>query len=247
MPGAAANLDLPHRRDADATGSAPGMTEPDYREDPSEEQPPGGAQWAERPGEPSAADGVKVHIAGAGTFLMAILLVSLSVLFLAPVIAYLVIRHQAVQAPPHTWPPPGLPHVPQTLWISTAVILCASVTIQGAIKAVRRDDQPGLRRNLLFTLVIGAVFLLMQALNWAEFFVAIERTVLSGAYLGMFFVLTGLHAAHVIGGLVPLAIVYARAKRGRYSPNYYPGVRYAAAYWHFLDVIWVLLFLVIMF
>ena len=65
--------------------------------------------------------------------------------------------------------------------------------------------------------------------------------------MGMFYVLTALHAAHVIGGLIPLIVVYIKARRGRYSRNFHPGVRYVTAYWHFLDVVWVLLFLVLYF
>ena len=187
-----------------------------------------------------------VHIAGAGTIGMTILLISLSILFLASMAAYLIIRHQS----PYSWPPPGFPHVPQSLWISTFVILLSSVTIQLAMNAVRRDNhlRAPQRKYLLWTFIVGVAFLVLQTINWIEFYRAIERSAeFQGAYLGMFFVLTGLHAAHVVGGLIPLAIVYQRARRERYSRNYYPGVRYVTAYWHFLDAIWVVLFLIIYF
>ncbi len=212
------------------------MSEPGrFSEDPNE--------GAVRSGQGRAGESPQVHIAGAGTIGMAILLVSLSMLFIASMVAYLVIRHQQT-----LWPPPGYPRVPQTLWISTAVILCASVTVHLALRAVRRDDRRGLAKYLIWTFVIGVAFLIMQTLNWVEFYMAIQRSAeLEGAYLGMFFVLTGLHAAHVVGGLIPLGIVIARARGDRYSRNYHPGVRYVAAYWHFLDVVWVVLFLAIYF
>ena len=60
--------------------------------------------------------------------------------------------------------------------------------------------------------------------------------------LTSFYVLTGIHAAHIVGGLIPLIIVATRATTGRYTPAYYPGVRYTAMYWHFLDVVWLTLF-----
>jgi cytochrome c oxidase subunit 3 len=91
------------------------------------------------------------------------------------------------------------------------------------------------------------IFLLLQGANWLEFYLKIRATPLEGAYLGMFYVLTGLHAAHVVGGLIPLGIVIYRAGRGRYSRNFHPGVRYVTAYWHFLDVVWCVLFATIYF
>jgi cytochrome c oxidase subunit III len=182
-----------------------------------------------------------VHIPGAGTFGMAVLIVSLSMLFFASMAAYVLIRSHTPN-----WGR-AMPRVPRSLWLSTAVILLASVAIQRAHGAIRRDDERRLRRNLTATFVIGVGFLLLQAFNWAEFYRAIQRIDMSGAYLGMFFVLTGLHAAHVVGGLIPLGIVRYRAGRGRYSRNYHPGVRYLAIYWHFLDAIWVALFCVLYF
>jgi cytochrome c oxidase subunit III len=192
---------------------------------------------------PDATGKGDIHIPGAGTFGMIVLILSLSVLFIASMMAFVVMR---VQAGPQ-WAA-GMPRVPGTLWFSTAVILSASFTIQRALAGVRRDDQDQLRRYLQLTLIIGILFLLLQTLNWVEFYTAIRRTVrLEGAYLGMFFVLTGLHAAHVIGGFIPLGIVLHRARQRRYSRNFHPGVRYSAIYWHFLDVIWVVLFVLIYF
>jgi len=217
------------------------MPEP---ESSSEESSRDAAQTGgQAPSPRKVGDKELVHIAGAGTIGMTILLVSLSILFVASIVAYLVIRHQSFM-----WPPPGFPHVPETLWLSTFIILLASVTIQLAMNAVRRDDHRRLTKYLFWTFCAGVAFLILQTISWIDFYRAIERSAqLQGAYLGMFFVLTGLHAAHVIGGLIPLGIVYSRAKRERYSRNYHPGVRYVTAYWHFLDVIWVALFLVLYF
>jgi cytochrome c oxidase subunit 3 len=183
-----------------------------------------------------------VQIAGAGTLGMAMLIVSLSMLFIASMVAYLFIRSQST-----VWPPIGMPPVPTSLWLSTIIILAASVTAQMAHNAVRRDQDARLTRNLIATFVIGMLFLIMQTINWFEFYLRIRNIQLTGAYLGMFFVLTGLHAAHVIGGLIPLAFVIHRARQRRYSANFHPGVRYITIYWHFLDIIWVALFSVLYF
>jgi len=183
-----------------------------------------------------------VHIPGAGTFGMAVLIISLSILFLASMAALLLIR---MKSP--VWPPSGMPPLPRSLWLSTLIIPLASVTAQLAHRAVRRDDPAALNRNLVATFIIGVLFLLLQSANWVEFYLAIRHFAAEGAYLGMFFVLTGLHAAHVVGGLIPQGIVIYRARQGRYSRNFHPGVRYCTIYWHFLDVIWILLFCLIYF
>jgi cytochrome c oxidase subunit 3 len=70
-------------------------------------------------------------------------------------------------------------------------------------------------------------------------------TAASNLYAFTFFILTGLHAAHVVGGVGLLAVVLARSLRGRYGSGRYDGVTYAAMYWHFLDAIWLLLFAVL--
>jgi cytochrome c oxidase subunit 3 len=185
----------------------------------------------------------QLHIPGAGTAAMGILLVSLTMLFAASTVAYLVIRSRAT-----TWPPPGFPPVPRTLWFSTVVILASSVTVQMALSAIKRDQERGLVRMLWATFGLGLLFLILQGLNWWEFYSRLAPNVeVRGQYLGMFYVLTGLHAAHVIGGLIPLAVVTVAAMRGKYSRNFHPGVRYSTAYWHFLDVVWVVLFCVLYF
>jgi len=182
------------------------------------------------------------HIPGAGTFGMAVLIVSLSMLFLASMMAFIIMRLKAT-----VWPPLGLPRIPNSLWLSTLIIPLASVTIQLAHNAVRRDDTKRLTFHLTATFIVGLLFLMLQSVNWLEFYLAARHTLFQGSYLGGFFILTGLHAAHVIGGLIPLGVVIYRARKGQYSRNYHPGVRYAAVYWHFLDVVWIMLFCLLYF
>ena len=176
-----------------------------------------------------AADLGNPRMPGAGPFGMAVLLISLTMLFSASMVALVVIRSRA-----SAWPPHGMPPLPSSLWLSTAVILLASVAVQRALTLIRRGEKERLAHYLVATLVLGLIFLAAQTLNWVEFYRAIRHIVFSGAYLGMFYVLTGLHAAHVIGGLIPLAVVLGRAP-GRYSKEFHPGVRYIAMYWHFLE------------
>ena len=89
--------------------------------------------------------------------------------------------------PPYRWPPLSLPPVPRSLWFSTAVIVVASVTIQKAYRAVRRDRERKLVTYLLATFGLGVLFLVLQSMYWIEFYLSIRNTVMQGPYLGGFF------------------------------------------------------------
>jgi heme/copper-type cytochrome/quinol oxidase subunit 3 len=175
-----------------------------------------------------------------GAMGMYALIVALGVLFAASVVGYLTIRsaHQP-------WPPPGFPVLPRTLWLSTLAILAASVAIQRALGAVRRADLRATCRGLVLTLGCGLAFLGLQALAWWQVVRQIETSGASGPYVKLFYVLTGLHAVHVLGGLGPLAVVTRRAFAGRYDAQSYAGIQYSAIYWHFLDAVWCVLFVVV--
>jgi heme/copper-type cytochrome/quinol oxidase subunit 3 len=170
---------------------------------------------------------------------MRLLLASLTMLFAASLMGYLVIRGRAA-----AWPPPGVPRLPASLWISTVIIVLCSVAVQAAVRAARAGRNRALRIRLLVTGVLGVAFLVSQTLNWFAL-VAARLTIRTNLYGFTLFLLTGLHAAHVIGGLVPLALVTVRAWRRRYSAQFHAGVEYCATYWHFLDVVWLGLFAVL--
>jgi heme/copper-type cytochrome/quinol oxidase subunit 3 len=211
------------------------------------------------------ADDTRSPLQDAGAMGMYLLIAALGMLFAGSVVGYLAIRsaHQP-------WPPPGFPVLPRSLWLSTLCILLCSVTIQRALRAVRGGEKRdrsnlcaapegpfrqigpvpffarALRRNLTFTLALGVAFLALQTFAWWQVVRQIQQPSENlGPYLKLFYVLTGLHAAHVLGGLGTLAVVTRRAWAGRYSPTYYPGVRYSAIYWHFLDAVWCVLFVVV--
>jgi cytochrome c oxidase subunit 3 len=173
---------------------------------------------------------------GTGLLGMKLLVLALSMLFAASIVGYLFIRFRAP-----AWPPPGMPSLPGTLWISTLIIVVSSLTMQSAVRAARADRQGPLRTAMLLTTVLGVAFLVSQTLNWFTL-VAANLTAKTNLYGFTFYMLTGLHAAHVVGGVIPLAVVTARAWRGRYSAVSHPGVQYCAVYWHFLAAVWLVLF-----
>ena len=139
-----------------------------------------------------------------------------------------------------------MPNLPTGLWASTLVLLISSGTMHWAVLGLRSGNTNRLKLGVIFTAVLGIVFLGIQTQCWVQWSLplAVAASTIETRYLlSSFYVLTGIHAIHIIGGLVPLVIVATRATTGRYTPTYYPGVRYAAMYWHFLDAVWLTLFL----
>jgi len=171
---------------------------------------------------------------------MMVLIAALSMFFAAGVVAYLLVRraHQP-------WPPRGFPALPATLWLSTLDIVFSSITMQSSVSAARRGDAVGLRRNLAATFLLGLGFLGLQSYAWYKIWAQVAAADLASTYLLMFYTMTGLHAVHVVGGLVPLLIVTIAAFRGMYGRKKNAGVRYTAMYWHFLDAAWCAVFAVV--
>jgi heme/copper-type cytochrome/quinol oxidase subunit 3 len=106
---------------------------------------------------------------------------------------------------------------------------------------VRADAAPRAARLAGVALLLGVGFLGMQAWAWIDLWRA-QLHVQDNLYAWSFYVLTGLHAAHVIGGLPPLMLVWWRARNGRYSAAHPEGAVYCAMYWHFLDAVWMALY-----
>lgn len=178
----------------------------------------------------------------AGHFGMRLFLLSLAILFAASLVGFLVIRVLTADEWPRDFPP-----LPRILWLSTGVLIASSVTCQWAVAGARRDRQTAVRVGMLVTTLLGFVFLALQVVAGTSWLgVVSDRWAESETFrfaLASFYVLTGLHALHVVGGLVPMTIVTVRAFRGRYGPERHAGVTYCALYWHFLDVVWIVLLL----
>ena len=175
----------------------------------------------------------------AGLLGMKLLLASLATLFAATLGGLLFLRLTST-----SWPT-GLPSLPRGLWVSTAVLLLSAWTMHRALAAARGGDAGALRTAAVVTLGLGVLFLALQAMCWEAWMRAsgdlwsaspTHRFALTG-----FYVLTGTHALHAVGGFVPLAVVIARAGGRRYTGGNSAGVQYAAMYWHFLGVVWLVL------
>lgn len=174
-------------------------------------------------------------------FGLLLFLAALAMLFAATLIGFAMIRVQLALE----WPR-DLPALPLVLWLSTVVLLASSGTVQWAMHTMRRGDRRACNTAMMLTTLLGFVFLLMQAAAWFSWLAAItDFWAGSDAYrfaLTCFYVLTGLHAAHVLGGLLPMFVITRRAFRGTYTAERHRGVELIAVYWHFLDVVWLILF-----
>ncbi len=173
---------------------------------------------------------------GVGRFGIIVLLVSLFMLFGALFIAVVSVRLRAGE-----WPPPGLPELPAVLWFSTALLIGVSVFLHRAWRHVRRNEQRRFRRKLTLAATLATGFLIAQAAAWFEMARA-GVSLGSELYGFVFYTMTGLHAAHVFGGLIPLLFVTRWAQQGRYDAARHAGVEYIAYYWHFLDAVWLVVF-----
>lgn len=131
------------------------------------------------------------------------------------------------------------PHLNQALGLLvTGVLLLSSFFMNRGETLMNNGDRRGYLRNVLITFFLGLIFLLGVVL--VEWPTAIREGVTpsSGPYGAVFFMMTGMHAFHVLTGLIFLIIVYLNARRGLYDQKNYP-VEAAAVYWHFVDLVWI--------
>ena len=169
-----------------------------------------------------------------------VFLASLSALFAASIVAYLVTRTQN-----SAWRTAEMPDLPRWLWISTALIVGISATLQSALAAVRKNLLDALRRRLGLGTLMIVLFLVAQGENWLTMHHGTVDVSVRTLYPYTFYLLTGLHAAHVIGGLLPLGVVLYRARKREYSSSSHEGVVLCVQYWHYLGVVWLVLFSVL--
>ncbi|HEY0169720.1 MAG TPA: cytochrome c oxidase subunit 3 [Pyrinomonadaceae bacterium] len=139
--------------------------------------------------------------------------------------------------------------MPSFVYVSTALIVLSSLTFSRAKASLRHEEESGYRLWLMVTLLLGLGFLAAQVLAWREL-VAAGVYLASNPHSSFFYVLTGLHAVHLAGGILALAALYFYGSRA-------PGAGGAAKrraltdvtgiYWHFMDALWVFLFLLLFF
>ncbi|MFI9818478.1 aa3-type cytochrome oxidase subunit III [Saccharothrix variisporea] len=142
------------------------------------------------------------------------------------------------------WPPePTELNVPYALFF-TIILVASSFTCQWGVFAAERGDVFGLRRWYLVTLIMGAIFVGGQA---GEYFNLVHEgtTIPGSAYGTVFYLTTGFHGLHVIGGLIAFGYLLVRTKLSKFTPAQATSAIVVSYYWHFVDVVWIGLFAVI--
>jgi cytochrome c oxidase subunit 3 len=127
--------------------------------------------------------------------------------------------------------------------INTLILLTSGVTLTIAHHALKAGKRSGLLLWLGITVVLGLVFLFLQGEEYIHAYKELNLTLGSGIYGSTFFMLTGFHGAHVALGTIMLAVMWFRALKGHFSKDKHFGFEAAAWYWHFVDVVWLGLFL----
>jgi cytochrome c oxidase subunit 3 len=136
------------------------------------------------------------------------------------------------------WPPHPYEFPKYVAGVNTAILVTSSFTIHWALHAIKHNNRNGLKAGLLLTLLLGATFLITQITEYARIGFAPH----TGAFASCFFGLTGLHGAHVFVGLTILLFMTIRAFRGHFSADAHHGVEIGGIYWHFVDVMWIIVY-----
>ena len=129
--------------------------------------------------------------------------------------------------------------------VNTLILVISSVTLHFSHVALRNGDRSRFIKLLGVTLLLGIVFIGGQVYEYYEFIVHEGFTLSGGIYGSAFYGLTGLHGLHVTMGAVLLGIVFVRGWYGQYSAERHTSVSTASMYWHFVDVVWVFLVVVL--
>ena len=159
--------------------------------------------------------------------------------------------------------------LPDLFMVSTAMIVLSSITLQMALSAVKKNNLSKMNTMLMLTTALGLGFVLFQYLSWKQlvdggiyFSGTVEHITMNYQYIkagtenpadvqnvaGSFlYALTGLHVVHLLGGLIALSVVLWRAFRKKYDAGNYEGLSVYATYWHFLDGLWIYLYLFLIF
>lgn len=161
---------------------------------------------------------------------------SILMMFAGLTSAYIVKRSQA------SW---LMIEVPMMFWYSTVTILASSVTVQLALKALKKREMINYRRLLVATAVLGVLFIVLQVAGFRQFAAQDIRLVGAGSNASYSFLLaiSGLHGIHVLGGVVALVVIAIRALNSSIKSYSSVPLEIAATYWHFVDALWIYLFI----
>jgi len=143
---------------------------------------------------------------------------------------------------------PGPLH-PMGAWglpaINTALLLTSGATITWAHWGLIKNNRKQLVLGMALTVLLGVAFLACQAMEYHEAYTEMGLTLASGAYGASFFMLTGFHGFHVMLGTIMLIVILLRCMKGHFTPEHHFGFEGVAWYWHFVDVVWLGLYVLV--
>jgi len=139
------------------------------------------------------------------------------------------------------WPAEGTELPKLIAGVNTAILVSSSLTLHWALESVKAGNRLGLQAGMTSTFLLGATFLFVQVNEYVHVGFAPQDSAQGTIFYG----LTGLHGAHVFIGLTLLAFVTIRAFRGHFSPKEHRGVEVPGIYWHFVDVMWIVVYFTI--
>lgn len=124
---------------------------------------------------------------------------------------------------------------------NTVVLITSSLTVALAVAAIRKGKQGLLKLCLSLTILLAGVFLAIKYFEWTEKF---AHGLFPGTsiFFSLYFMMTGLHGLHVLGGMLVLGAMLVMAARGKFSESYHTPVEISGLYWHFVDLVWIYLF-----
>ena len=170
---------------------------------------------------------------------MWVFLVVVAMLFLGAIIGYVVVRvNPNLEAP---FIPEGATGLPGALMFSTMALMVSSYSMHQATRHVRQGRSQEAHRSMTITLVLACAFLALQTFAWVTLW---RQNIHFGdsLYAWSFYILTGLHALHVLAGFVPLIRVWRKTASGAYFKEHPEGIVYCEMYWHLLGAIWLVLY-----
>jgi len=141
---------------------------------------------------------------------------------------------------------PGWPHpstilgIPLTAFM-TFLLICSSVTMVEGLAGIRQGNRSKFRLFIFLTILGGALFLAMQAYEWTHL-IEHGQSIRKNNFGATFFILTGFHGMHVFSGVVYLTIILLVGMTGRFTAEHHSEVEIAGLYWHFVDLVWILVF-----
>jgi cytochrome c oxidase subunit III len=171
-----------------------------------------------------------------------ILFITSEVMFFSGLFAAYFSTREAIANQP--WPPKAFSETLDPIGlilVATVILILSSFTCQFAVWSIRKGDRRGFIRNISVTFVLGIIFLILQAYDYSVLY-ADGMQLGSGPFGTTYYTLTGFHGAHVFGGVLMLGVLLYRGMSGQFSAKHHDAVEAVSLYWHFVDVVWILLF-----